>query len=372
MKENVALKAPVRRSSNIELLRIIAMVMIVAHHISVHSGFVYPSEIVSFTRLWVQLLQLGGKIGVNIFVLISGYFLITSSSVKTNKVIKLWLQIFTYSAGIFLMFVLFGSQPLSKGVFLKNLAPVTHARWWFASSYFVLYLLSPFINRMLNSFGKKEYQRFLVLLFLCWCIVPTLFNQKLESNPLLWFVFVYSLAGYVRLHADVAVIRSRRCILGALAVMAFTYSLTVLCDLLGRESAFFASHTTYLHELQTLPVLLSALLMFVGFANSDMRYIPAVNTVASATFGVYLIHDNGLLRPFLWGKVFKNAAYKDTNLLIPYTLMVIVAVFAACTLVELFRKYIIERAYAKAIDSLSVRLDKCLNKFFSSKLFDKL
>ena len=88
------------RQSNIELLRIIAMVIIVAHHFAVHGGFDFPIETVAPNRLWIQFLALGGKIGVNIFVLISGYFLIDAKSLKKVKVLKLWLQIFTYSASI--------------------------------------------------------------------------------------------------------------------------------------------------------------------------------------------------------------------------------------------------------------------------------
>lgn len=348
------------------------MIMIIAHHVSVHSGFVYPGEIISFNRLWIQFIQLGGKIGVNIFVLISGYFLVTATSVKTDKIIRLWLQIFTYSAVIFWVFVICGAEPLVKASFMKNMLPITFARWWFASSYFVLYLLSPFINKMLNSFDKKVYQRFLVLLFLCWCVIPTFFNMKLESNPLLWFVFLYALAGYIRLHVDITAIKSRKCILIALAVMIFTYSLTVLCDILGRKSAFFLSHATYLYELQTLPILIIALMLFIGFANAKIGYVSSINVVASASFGVYLLHDNGLMRSLLWGRIFKNATYQNSNILIPYTIMVIAVVFIAGTLIELFRKYVIEKAYQKAVACFSVRVDKCLDKFFSLRVFTKL
>ena len=96
--ENLTAKAP--RQSNIELLRIVAMIMIIAHHFSFHGGFKFSSDTITATRFWVQFLLIGGKIGVNIFMLISGYFLVSARSLKTNKVLKLWLQIFTYSVGI--------------------------------------------------------------------------------------------------------------------------------------------------------------------------------------------------------------------------------------------------------------------------------
>lgn len=82
------------------------MVMIVGHYFAVHGwegGFPYQS--ISVNRLWVQFIQMGGKIGVNVFVLISGYFLIIAPKIKISKVIKLWLQIAFYSLILFALFV---------------------------------------------------------------------------------------------------------------------------------------------------------------------------------------------------------------------------------------------------------------------------
>ena len=154
-----------QRQSNIELLRIVAMLMIIAHHVAVHSGFAFPSGSISFNRLWIQFIQMGGKIGVNIFVLISGYFLVRADGVKTNKVIKLWLQIFTYSIITFFVIVFVSPQSFSIRALIENALPITYYKWWFVSAYFVLYLLSPYINKLLNSLDKKSYQRLLVLLF---------------------------------------------------------------------------------------------------------------------------------------------------------------------------------------------------------------
>ena len=77
------------RQSNFELLRIISIVIIIAHHIAFHGGFEYPTEVVSINKLWIQFLLLGGKIGVDLFILISGYFLISSTKVKINRTLRL-------------------------------------------------------------------------------------------------------------------------------------------------------------------------------------------------------------------------------------------------------------------------------------------
>ena len=77
---NISLPEKKERNSNFELLRIIAMLMIVFHHFSVHGGFNYELTDISFNRLWLYFISMGGKIGVDIFVLISGYFLITNKA----------------------------------------------------------------------------------------------------------------------------------------------------------------------------------------------------------------------------------------------------------------------------------------------------
>ena len=63
---------PAKRKSNFELLRILAMLRIIGHHFSVHGDAVFATDVLTVNRLWMQCIEIGGKLGVNIFVLISG------------------------------------------------------------------------------------------------------------------------------------------------------------------------------------------------------------------------------------------------------------------------------------------------------------
>ena len=80
------------RNSSFELLRIIAMIMIIFHHLEVYGGFKFDPSNVTIPRLWCDFIVKGGKIGVNIFVLISGYFLIDNEGTLFHfqKISKLW------------------------------------------------------------------------------------------------------------------------------------------------------------------------------------------------------------------------------------------------------------------------------------------
>lgn len=72
------------RMSNFELLRILCMFLIVAHHFSVHSTFSNDISVVNLCL--VRALRIGGKLAVNVYVLISGYFMI-SSKFKLKKLL---------------------------------------------------------------------------------------------------------------------------------------------------------------------------------------------------------------------------------------------------------------------------------------------
>ena len=81
-------------------------------------------------------------------------------------------------------------------------------------------------------------------------------------------------------------------------------------------------------------------------------------------FGVYLIHDDNLVRPFLWETLFKDASYANSNLLILYSIAVIILVFIVCTLIELFRIYVIEKHYMKSGNDLADKIENRINKFY--------
>ena len=358
------------RQSNIELLRIIAMVIIVAHHFARHSGFDFPTSSISVNRLWIRFILLGGKIGVNVFVIISGYFLATSKSTKAGKILKLWLQIFFYSVVIFLGFVIAGLKPFNIKELIKHFSPVIFSQWWFASTYLVLYILSPYINRLLRTFNKRQYIGFMMLLLFGWCIIPTFTGQTLQSNALLWFSFLYSVGAYFKLYKPETYYSAAKLISLSFAFAVLTFLSAVIFDVLGTKISVFGVHATFFYGMQKLPILIASVLLFVGFLKLDIRYNKIINIIASATFGVYLIHDSGYMRQLLWKTLFHNTFYEDKILLIPYSLFVITIVFIGCTLIELFRIYALENNYISSVSIFSEYIDKKIVSFLD-KIMDK-
>jgi len=346
------------RQSNIELLRILTMIAIVAHHFAVHGGFEYATESISLNRFWIQFLQVGGKIGVNVFILISGYFLISLEKAKIGKILKLWSQVFFYSIVLFVIFAVTKEKSFDVRSLIYHLLPITFRQWWFASSYFVLFLLVPYINTLLKSFNKRQYKGFLLLLFICWCIIPTLTYTSFEGNALLWFVFLYSVSGYIRLFGFKTNLSGLKLVAISLAGILLIFVSAIVFDILGTKIALFADNTTYFYGMNRIPTFVVALLLFVGFLNIQIKTSKVINTISAAMFGVYLIHDNEDVRVFIWNTLFNSSSYSENSMLILYSLLIILVVFICCTMIELLRIHLLEKNYLPIINKLAQVIDK--------------
>ncbi|MBQ7266905.1 MAG: acyltransferase, partial [Synergistaceae bacterium] len=229
------------RNSSLELLRIVAMLAIIAHHFSVHGGFNFPVSSITFNRLWQQFILMGGGLGNCIFVMLSGYFLINSKGLSFRKLFNLWTRIFFWSVTIYYVFVLSGHEVFALKSTLKALLPVTRRQWWFASTYFVMYLIHPYVNKFLHGLTREEYKKFLLSVMILWCIIPTLTKSDFGANPTINFVCIYSLAGYVRLYGDDFV--ERKYILWALAFIGLNFLSAIVIDVIGLKFSFVKSRS---------------------------------------------------------------------------------------------------------------------------------
>lgn len=337
----------ISRQSNFELLRIISMVMITFHHFAVHGGFDWTATTGTIPYLWYNFIIMGGKVGVDVFVLISGYFLISSneSSFNAQKVFKLWGQVFFYSVVIYIIGLAAGICDFGIKSFIKAIFPITFSSWWFASTYFVLFIIHPFLNKLLCSLGKKAYQSLLLVLVILWSVIPTFTTSAYQSNSLLWFVTLYAIAGYIRIYGLNKKFTTRHYFLFYFVLSILTYLSSVIFTLMGTKWPVFAAHARYFYGQEKLPVLLISVSLFMIFATLTINYYKWINILASASFGVYLIHDSNVVRPVLWLDVFRNAQYQDSLFIIPYSIMVVVIVYMVCSILDLIRQKIFEQPY---------------------------
>lgn len=353
-------KTKQNRNSSVELLRIIAMIMIVFSHFACYGNLEFSYTVFSVPRLWYNLIAMGGKIGAAIYVFISGYFLISDKENSPNikKIIKLWGQLAFYSVSFLLILTVLGKTTLSINNILQAVFPVSFTTWWFASSYFILYLLHPFINRLLQKLDKKTYQNLLIILFVIWEIVPTIFNVPNQSSDFTWCVLIYSFSGYIRLYGLNPKLKCSHYALLSFILLATTYLSSFVFTVIGTKIPFVSEHTQYFYMEFSAAVFLSALFIFMTFLTMKISYQKWINTAASATFAVYLIHDYSIVREVLWNDIVNAPAYNDSLLLIPYSIAVALAIFICCIVIDLIRKNTVEKIF---IILVSKYIDKIMN-----------
>lgn len=352
-----------QRSSNIELLRIIAMFLIVLHHAIVHGGldktlikfYTIPNFLAhGFTIFSLQSLVIFGKMGVAIFVLITGYFMVYSQA-RFVKVIKIWLVIFIYSLGLFLISLAMNVQNFSIAGLVKSILPVIFSNYWFMTSYVVMYLFIPALNTFLNKATRSIRRCVIELLFLTNVILPILFATMPDNAVALGATNVTS---FILLYLIGAEMRFRQLLQPRYRLVSRTlfwgsllgYIASIAClDGLGliTKKAFFIEHATVLSGTGSNGVfaLGMAVGLFVIVGTRTIKRRKSINLLATSTLSVYLIHDNPYIRSWLWHTVFRLGTLSTTVWWLSIVRLVVVTmiVYVVATLIDLTRQGLFNR-----------------------------
>lgn len=183
------------RDSNIELLRIVSMMLIILFHFSVHGP--WPADGVLATDVAVGALAFGGKLGVNCFVLITGYFM-TRSSVRMASVARVVLETWFYSWGLLILFAVAQPELVTQARLEKAALPLVSGEYWFVTNFVVLMVVSPFLNLLFDRLSRRGKSRLAAIGFVTISVLPTLTTFNPLGSDLLWFFYLYLLGGWIR------------------------------------------------------------------------------------------------------------------------------------------------------------------------------
>lgn len=364
------------RQSNFELLRIIAMLMIILHHFAGH-GRVYDSVTQGGGKIVAALFFIGGSLGVNIFMLISSYFLIdTKFSLK--RVLRIWFELFFYSV----IFTVFGKIIL-KGtynyeVWLRSFFPVTFNAAWFAVVYIFICFISPFMNRLIKCMDKKRYTAFISVLFISLVGMSVLtFSapQRVLFNLGSWFVFMYFMAGYIK-KFSIKILDNKFASMSVFIVsVASICTGLLLFKKLGADGSKFFQSRAYLpvnHE--SLFVFLASVSIFMFFKNINLGKNRVINFIAATAFDVYLIHDNNILRSHVWSKWVKTGTIDLTSWqdILIRGLVAAAAIYIVCSIIGRIRMICVERpifSHLGRLEPFFKRIDSAFD-FVDPESFD--
>ena len=344
------------RASNFELLRIVSMYLIVWNHFFTHGAWVNPSVQVNVV---VQTFSLG-KVGVNIFVMITGYFMYgrpfrSRSFFRTAGLTLFWSLVFC------LLGVFGGRETAVLG--LKGVDS------WFVIIYLCLYLLIPFLNVLAGNLSRRDYRLMLCIVAAIGSLAPTILPSSTLGQGVLgsgtqlpWFCFLYLLAAYIRKY-DVSITPHKLALITMASFMLLVCSrapVTYFYETSGNSIRVLEVIQSKNHDANYLPVLAVAASVFLCFKEWQVPSNPTINKIASTTFGIYLIHDNPLVRTMLW-PLFAGLQ-SNAGMLLLVSAPICLAVFAACAIIELARSSLFARVTLRphVLDDLCEKLDAAM------------
>ena len=347
------------RNSSLELLRIVAIIIIIMHHFGVHGVFhfldssanIITAATFSWQMMFTQLVCWGGGMGNAIFILITGYFMV-SHSVHWKKLALLLMAMLFYSWLI--VAIVYGGHflPYKLSSLVNDIFPIFYGQNWFVSCYIIFSLFIPFINIFLLRLTKFQYQVFLLLFFMMFAVLPSFkFATFFANAPIVFFFLVYACGGYLKLHGKRIIAtnchnRYLKAFLVMLGILLISIVVQDIAGLMLHKDALLKG-SARLTQLLQIPMAISLFLYFLArpyFCNAH------INCIAGTVLGIYLIHDNDLMRKIIWDYIFPNLDYIQSSWYVLFYVIKVFAVFAICSMIELLRKRYVERPLSAGID----------------------
>ena len=326
------------RKSNLELLRVISMCGIVfIHYVGTElGGAVNNSAFFNFSWFFVHFFNSFFVPLVNCFVLISGYFMISSCTFSLKKPVSI-LAVSAFYGVVSYVIALWSGVTLHEGGILYAVFPYFWGKRWFVETYVMLLLLAPFLNKLLNSLTQEQYRLLLIVqlaLFCVWYSVGLSSPLLDDGYGIINFLTLYMLGAYIRLHKVGSKLLNlrKRC-----------YGLIfVSCALLTFCLSYFINPYGYAF----ITNVIGATAAFLFFLAWDLGSNKVTNQISAASFDVYFVHsDFNTSRLFIY-HLLGAKFVADTPWMIPHVLLVILAMWTLGVIMYNIRK----RLFAVTID----------------------
>lgn len=335
------------RLSNIELLRIVAMFLVLV----VHSDFfslsaptsveIANSPLQSYIRIFIESFSI---VCVNVFVMISGWFGIRP---RLKNVSYFLYQCIFFLFGIYILSILAGKECFSK----EGLAYcfLLHPWNWFIKAYLLLLILSPILNLFIANVEKKTA----VVVLFSFFSFQSVYGWYFDSVN--WFAGGYSTISFVGLYILMQYKRKYMNIMSFSSIVYFSlFLLTAI--FLTVLFVIFEGKRDIVFMYNNPMVIFSSYCFFMTFERMKIKN-KIINFIASSSFAVFLLHTN----PFVCKQYFVPfiqrlySCYSGMEC-IGYIFVFIIAIFVFAVFIDQFRKF----SFNKVIIPILSQYDKNL------------
>lgn len=351
------------RDARFELLRVIAMLLIVTCHVSmyldqclgVHTPRGLLTDATPISAVYHAVAD-AGQIGVAIFFIITGYFC-CKSTFKFSRIINIATHTWLYSAIITLIYLSLYCLKLapttasevinsSDGIntILTTILPISHNAYWFITSYIMLLICTPIINNAIKRFSRTQ-----LIICTSTLLIISMIGTLLVSDPLARIlpnsIIMYLMGASIRLCGDKIKLSNVK-IIGLISLGAILMILVNYIAALPNPPIVFKDilHSwLYTNGLQQIQWLIGAGLFVLFMRAKPMlrNNLTAkfIRIAGASTFSVYLLHEH----KFLLLSIYNNINHLINPIIETwhgsFKLLVLIGVgitlFSVCTIVAI-------------------------------------
>ena len=340
------------RNSTLELLRIISMIMVIGlHYMNKTIGGGLNTEL-KVNIVSSHMIESICITSVNVFVLISGYFMQSAKTTGLKKAVDLYLVMLFYNLSCFGIATATGQYPFSVRELIFAFFPFFTGLKWFLETYMILLLIAPFINKLLNCLNKSSHGFLIFIQIMLFSIWPSF----LPSAPILDggygitnFITLYFISSYIRKYISFPHTKKTRLI--SLAVFAASCSAIAV-------SSFLPYFSQRAWDYCYIFNILASAALFVFFLDLPKTNVKIVNAIAGTTFGVYILHSMLYFQPFIYHSILHTERYYNSEYQTLHFLLSIVLLFAVCAIIDYCRQRIWNATVKKLLDkSMLIKME---------------
>ena len=284
-----------KRQSNIELLRIIAMFMVLVLHANFlalnppTSNDLFSRPIPTITRIFIEALSV---VCVNVFVLISGYFSIRPNIQGCCKFIFQCI-FFLFPIGL-ISHICFGTQLKYDFLFMNQDC------YWFVKAYIGLLIIAPVINSFIEKVTQKQLLTWIIFFYLFQTLYGGFISKGadffLKGYSTLSFIGLYTLGRYVRLYPSKYTNQS---MIKSFSIYLIITMIMTLFSILGlKYISNVGISSKVLNQCVACYVnpftVIASLYLLLSFTKLHFSS-RIINYIAASSFAVYLLHTNPAL-----------------------------------------------------------------------------